>query len=218
MNYSPTTLQNLKRYPTYQFHAVICSDHLSQSEIFCRLILETYSWLRARLNGEVPEELNMPTPEDYKAFIVDCLHSFSLDQGWKANVTYAPERGIWAFSLHETDMGANHGTENERPPVQGRMFKTDISFVKCEDAVECGVRTIVTEPVSCDAPCEVFRPAVVRTILTDPLFRLSHCGIALDAKPFLIRTKADAERFAAVFQDQKFDYPMLLIADAGYED
>lgn len=218
MDYTPTILHRLKRYPTYQFHAVICSDQLSQSEAFCRLILETFSWLRARLNGEVPEELNTPEPEKHANFSEDALHSFSLDQGWKANVTYALERGIWAFALHETDMGANHGSENERPPVQGRMFETDISFVKCGDAVECGVRTIVTEPVSCDAPCEVFRPAVVRTILTDLLFRLSHCGIALDTKPFFIRTRADAERFAAVYQDQKFDYPLILITDAGYEE
>lgn len=218
MEHTPTILHRLKRYPTYQFHAVISSDQLSQSEVFCRLILETFSWLRARLNGEMPEELNTSEPEKYADFSEDALHSFSLDQGWKANVTYVPERGIWAFSLHETDMGANHGTANERPPVQGRMFETDISFVKCGDAVECGVRTIVTEPADCNAPCEVFRPAVVRTILTDPLFRLSHGGIALDAKPFFIRTKADADRFAAVFQDQKFDYPLILFADAGYAE
>ena len=218
MDHTPTILRRLKRYPTYQFHAVISSDSLSQAETFCRLILETFSWLRARLNGEVPEELNTPEPEKHSEFSEDALHSFSLDHGWKVNVTYAPERGIWAFGLHETDMGANHGSENERPPVQGRMFETDISFVKCGDAVECGVRTIVTEPADCNAPCEVFRPAVVRTILTDPMFRLSHCGIALDAKPFFIQSKADADRFASVFQEQKFDYPLILIADAGYEE
>ena len=115
-------------------------------------------------------------------------------------------------------MGANIGRENERPPVQGRLFKTDISFIKCGGIVECGVRTIVTEPVSCDAPCEVFRPAVVRSIIVNPHFRLSHRGIMLDAKPFRITTKADAERFASAFQNQRFDYPLILIADAGFED
>ena len=220
MEYKATVLHRLKRYPTYQFYAEIRSDQLSESEIFRRVILQTFFWLRARMKnaGEIPEEFCTLEPDQYADFSEEQLHSFSLDQGWKADVTYAPEQGIWAFSLHETDMGANIGKENERLPVQGRMFETDISFVKCGNAVECGVRTIVTEPVACDAPCEVFRPTVVRTILTDPLFNLFHGGMALDAKPFFIRSKSDAERFAAVFQDQKFDYPLILIADAGFEE
>ena len=218
MEYSPTVLHRLKRYPTYQFHAEITSDQLSESEVFRRLILETFSWLRARLNGDVPPELQTPAPEEYASFREEKLRSFTLDQGWKADVTYAPEQGIWAFALRETDMGANIGQENERPPVQGRLFKTDISFVKCGGRVECGVRTMVTEPVTCDAPCEVFRPAVVRSILTNPQLKLSHGGMMLDAKPSFIRTKADAERFADVFQNPRFDYPLILVADAGFEE
>lgn len=218
MEHSPTVLHRLKRYPTYQFHAEITSDQLSESEIFRRLILETFRWLRARLNGDIPPELQTPEPEDYAAFPEEQLCSFTLDQGWKADVTYAPEQGIWAFSLRETDMGANIGQENERPPVQGRLFRTDISFVRCGSTVECGVRTVVTEPVACDAPCEVFRPAVVRSILTNPQWQLSHGGMKLDAKPFFIRTKADAERFAAAFQNPRFDYPLILVADAGSEE
>ncbi|MBR3449198.1 MAG: hypothetical protein IKH27_15500 [Oscillospiraceae bacterium] len=115
-------------------------------------------------------------------------------------------------------MGANIGKENERPPVQGRLFQTDIAFIKCGGSVECGVRTIVTEPVACDAPCEVFRPAVVRSILVNPQLKLSHGGMLLDAKPFQIHTKADAERFASAFQNQRFDYPLILVADAGSEE
>ena len=133
------------------------------------------------------------------------LRSLTLDQGWKADVTYVPEQGIWAFSLQETDMGANIGKENERLPVQGRLFKTDISFVKCGGTVECGVRTIVTEPVESDAPCEVFRPAVVRSILMNPQLKLSHGGMMLDAKPFVIDTKANAERFTAAFRNPRPD-------------
>jgi hypothetical protein len=33
-----------------------------------------------------------------------------------------------------------------------------------------------------------------------------------------IDTKADVERFAVAFQNQRFDYPLILIADAGFED
>ena len=218
MEHTPTVLHRLKRYPTYQFHAEIRSVQLSESEIFHRLILETLSWLRARLNNDVPKELDTPAPEAYTEFSEGEIHSFSLDQGWKADVTYVPEQGIWAFSLQETDMGANIGKENERLPVQGRLFKTDISFVKCSSTVECGVRTTVTEPVECDAPCEVFRPAVVRSILMNPQFKLSHGGIMLDAKPFVIDTKANAERFTAAFQNPQFDYPLILVADAGFEE
>lgn len=218
MEYSPTVLQRLKRYPTYQFHAEIASNQLSESEIFRQLVLETFSWLRARLNGDAPPELQTPAPKDYAAFPEEQLCSFTLDQGWKADVTYSPEQGIWAFSLRETDMGANIGQENERLPVQGRLFHTDISFVKCGGTVECGVRTLVTEPVACNAPCEVFRPAVVRSILMNPQLKLSHCGMMLNAKPFFIQTKTDAERFAALFQNPRFNYPLILVADAGAEE
>lgn len=218
MEHSPTVLHRLKRYPTYQFHAEITSEKLTESEVFRLLILETFSWLRARLKGNAPAELQTPEPKEYTTFTEDMLCSLTLDQGWKADVTYVPEQGIWAFSLQETDMGANIGKENERLPVQGRLFKTDISFVKCGSTVECGVRTTVTEPVESDAPCEVFRPAVVRSILMNPQLKLSHGGVALDAKPYFIRNKADAERFSAIYQDQKFDYPLIMIADAGYEE
>ncbi len=37
MEHSPTVLHRLKRYPTYQFHAEITSDQLSESGIFRRL-------------------------------------------------------------------------------------------------------------------------------------------------------------------------------------
>ncbi len=218
MEHLPTVLHRLKRYPTYQFHAEISSDQLTESEVFRLLILETFSWLRARLKGDAPAELQTPEPEEYTLYTEDKLCSLSIDQGWKADVTYVPEQGIWAFSLRETDMGANIGKENERLPVQGRLFKTDISFVKCSSTVECGVRTIVTEPVNCDAPCEVFRPAVVRSILMNSQLKLSHGGMMLDAKPFVIDTKANAERFTAAFQSPHFDYPLILIADAGSEE
>ncbi len=219
MDYTTTVLHRLKRYPTYQFHAEIRSDQLTVPDIFRRCILETFRWIRQRLKNSdsIPEELVTPEPEDYASFSEDRLFSFTLDLGWKADVSYVPEQGIWAFALRETDMGANLGQPNERRPVLGRIFKTDISFIRCSDHVECGVRTICTEPVDCKEPCEVFRPAVVKALLTNPQLNLSHGGTALDAKPFLIAAKADAERFVSVYQNPRFDYPLIVIAQAGFE-
>ena len=219
MEYRTTTLQRLKCYPTYQFHAEIRSSRLSESEIFRKCILDAFHWLRARLkeSENIPLELQTPEPENYADFTEEQLCSFAINLGWTADVSYVPEQGIWAFALREADMGANLGKENERLPVQGRMFETDISFVKCGDCVECGVRTICTEPSGCTVGCEVFRPAVVRALLTDPQFSLSHGGIALNAKPVMITAKADAEWFASVFLNTRFNYPFVLIADAGYE-
>lgn len=219
MDYTTTVLHRLKRYPTYQFHAEIRSDQLTVPDIFRRCILETFQWIRQRLKNSdsIPEELVTPEPEDYASFSEDRLFSFTLDLGWKADVSYVPEQGIWAFALRETDMGANIGRPNERQPVLGRIFKTDISFIRCGDHVECGVRTVCTEPVDCKEPCEVFRPAVVKALLINPQLNLSHGGTALDAKPFLIATKADAERFVSVYQNPRFDYPLIVIAEAGFE-
>lgn len=65
MEHSPTVLHRLKRYPTYQFYAEITSEKLTESEVFRLLVLETFSWLRARLKGDAPAELQTPEPEEY---------------------------------------------------------------------------------------------------------------------------------------------------------
>ena len=130
MPYKTTKIKRIKSYPTYQFHAFTNSHKYIPEDVYKICILETFRWLKSRLNdfGEVPEEFNVPEPESYAEFDTACLHSFSINLGFSVDVVYIEEKGIWAFNITESDAGANIGTDSERLPVQGRTFSTDISF------------------------------------------------------------------------------------------
>lgn len=220
MNYTTTRLRPTRSYPTYQFYAQIDAKSLRTNDVFHICILETLRWLRSRLRGfeELPPEILLPEPEDYRALTQDKLHSFSVTQGVTVDVVYAEKRGIWSFRIAEADMGANLGSANERLPVIGRTFQTDIAFTIRNEQVEMGVRTLCSDPYDCDVPCEVFRPTVVKAIAQHSEFTL-HCnGFRLTSEPFHLDSKTAADHFAALLKDSTFDMPIVLIAESGYEE
>ena len=218
MSYTTTKIKRIKSYPTYQFHAFTNSHKYIPEGVYKICILETFRWLKSRLNDfdEVPEEFNVPEPESYAEFDISCLHSFSINLGFNIDVVYIEEKGIWAFNITESDAGANIGTDSERLPVQGRTFSTDISFRLHNDCVEAGVRTICSEPIEETAGCEVFRPALVKAIALnkDIGFRNKY---VLDGNVINISSKDNAELFVSVCGNKNFDFPMILVAESGYE-
>ena len=220
MEYKITRLQSLKRYPTYQFYSEIHSAQVDADDIFKISILETYKWLRARLfgTGELPTEFDTPEPDHYPGFDLQSLSSFSLNHGWIVDMVFIPEHDIWSFQLHETDMGANPGTAYAREPVQGRTFETEIALRRTDGYVEIGVRTICSEPSDCTAPCEVFRPTVIRSIADNPLLSFKHHGLPIDSTVLMITSRTDAERFVSVFQNPRFNLPIVTVIDSGYEE
>ena len=219
MDYKITQLRSLKRYPTYQFYAEIESSQVSSEDVFKISILETFHWLRTRLCGTdfLPSEFVTPEPDCYADFNLASLYSISLNHGWIVDVVYIPEHGVWSFLLHETDMGANPGTDHAREPVQGRTFETEISLHKQDESVELGVRTICSEPSDCTAPCEVFRPTVIRSIANHPLLSFRCGGFPIDGTPIMISSRTDAERFVSVFQNPHFNLPVVMVIDSGYD-
>ena len=126
MLYTTTKLQQLKSYPTYQFHSLIKSDTLVAEDIFKICILETFRWLRGRLSNykTLPSEIMLPEPEEYAKFQLDQLHSFVVNSGVVIDIVYVEKKGLWSFCLTETDMGANIGKPDERKAVNGRTFAT----------------------------------------------------------------------------------------------
>ncbi len=220
MNYTTTQLRPTRSYPTYQFYAQINAGSIGADEIFHICILETLRWLRSRLRGfeELPPEILLPEPEDYRTLNPDQLHSFSFTRGITVDVVYAEKRGIWSFRIAEADMGANLGSANERQPVIGRTFQTDIAFTKHDELIEVGVRTLCSDPFDCDVPCEVFRPTVVKAIAEHPEFELQRNGCRLNGKPFLLDSKNAVEHFVHLFEDTAFDLPLVLITESGYEE
>lgn len=219
MSYVTTKVQALKSYPTYQFYAAADSKTVTIDDVFKICILETLRWIHSRLQDfhDLPKELDAPAPEQYSSFSEDELASFSYNNGFQIDVIYIDNIGAWSFRITEPDMGANPGTPQERPAVNGRTFTTEIAFHKQEDHVEIGVRTICSEPSDNTVGCEVFRPRVVRALTENDKLRLFHCGLLLDGSPLEIKTKTDLERFFSFFSDRVRSLPLILVADSSTE-
>ena len=98
------------------------------------------------------------------------------------DVIWSEKNHIWSFCMTEADMGANLGTDRERPPVIGRTFRTEMSYCLRDDHVEVGIRKICSDSYGCDAPCEVFRLIVVKVLAGNPQFQLRHHGLNLDGQ------------------------------------
>ncbi len=220
MDYTTTKLRPTRTYPTYQFYALTDAKELSAPDVFHICILETMRWLRARLSGfdDLPAEIMLPEPEDFRSLDAEMLQSFTYTRGMAVDVVYAEKRGSWAFRITESDIGANHGKPNERPPVIGRTFQTDVAFKIDGNCVEVGVRTLCSDPYECKVPCEVFRPTLVKAIASSADLGVQRGGFRLDGKPFRLDSKAAAEHFTAMFEDPAFDLPLVLIAESGFEE
>lgn len=216
--YKATTIKQLKSYPTYQFHA-FSGAKCNTNDTFVICILETFKWLNYRMKDyeNLPEELSMPLPDDYKNFDMDKLNSFSLDLGFQIDVVYVQKKGIWSFRITEIDPGANPGTPTERKPVQGRTFTTEISYRLHKDCVEVGVRTICSEPADTTENCEVFRPAVVKALIANSNVGLKY-KYPIDGKVIDIESNANLEYLFSVIKDEKFDMPIVIVAESGYEN
>lgn len=77
------------------------------------------------------------------------------------------------LQLTEPDLGPRPGRDNQnRPPVPGRIFETNIAYRIFTEKVECGFRTLVSEPVGTTQACEVYRLAFIKHLARDPLVGL----------------------------------------------
>ena len=219
LSYITTQVQALKSYPTYQFYARAYPNACSLDDVFHISILESLRWIRSRLQGidNLPIELNAPEPEQFASFTDNALTSFSYNNGFQIDVIYIDSLGVWSFRMTELDMGANLGTTRERPAVRGRSFTTEIAVQKQNSFTEIGVRTICSEPSDVDAPCEVFRPRVVKALAENNNLRLEHSGWILNGSPLIIKSKAELERFQSIFFDHERSMPMIVIADSKTE-
>ena len=219
MEYIATRLQPIKSYPTYQLHAFTANDKLGADKVFCICVLETLKWLRLRLDQyeTLPPELTSPEPEDYESFSAEQLISFNINVGAAMDCTFIPGQGVWSLRITEPDIGENLGTETERLPVNGRTFRTEISFRRHSDSVEIGVRTTCSEPSGCNEPCSVFRPAVVRELAQNPDVGLVIEGFRLNGQPLMVTNQTELRNLERLLKSDEFDMPLAIVADSGYE-
>ena len=192
--HTPVRLLKNRRYPTYQLYAVTRSKKAPETVLIIA-VLQTMQWLRERFRDfEIPAEIDMPDASDYEKVSLDNLKSFHIYDGYKVEVVWLPKEKNWTLQLTEPDLGPSPGEiVPERLPVPGRLIETNIAYRISGNHMECGFRTVISEPEGTDAPCEIFRLSVIKYLARNPLVGLEQCYPLVD-EPILIDSSEKARQ------------------------
>ena len=172
--YKPLKLMPNIIYPTYQLHAEVANNETPVDDAMKIVILEVMAWLRERFRDlDMPQKLQVPTPDQYMKFDWSQVESFNDDGGYPLAVAFREKDRAWALELREPDLGPRpEDTGNNRKPAPGRTFTTNIAVRIHDGIVDCGFRTMVSELKGETTPCEVFRLAVIKRLVENPLLGL----------------------------------------------
>ena len=162
-----------QQYPAYQLHAVMANKKTPPREGLKLAALSVLDWLKNRLGENAPEEFStFPAPEDYRRTEERILHSFTLNMGFTVDVAAMLDHDIWAMRIIEPDLDYDTETGEHRQAVPGRTLDTGIAFRIVGSQLECGFRTLVSEPVGTDQRAGVCCPRVVERLMDHPDFGL----------------------------------------------
>lgn len=161
-------------YPTYQLHAFMANDKTTPQDGLRLAALTTMQWLTKRLGDDVPEAWrSIPSPEEYLSATDEDLPSLYVNQGHVVNVVSLPEKGMWTLQVTEPDLGSDPGNPDQsRPAIPGRIIETNIAFQIVGKQVECGFKTVISDPIGTTPEAEVYRIAVVRELMKNTAFGL----------------------------------------------
>ncbi len=161
-------------YPTYQLHAFMANAKTAPRDGLRLAALTTMQWLRNRLGEAFPAEWNdPPAPEEYLNATDDDLPSLYTNQGHVINIVSLPDKGMWTLQITEPDLGSDPGNPNQsRPAVPGRIIETNVAFRISGTQLECGFKTVISDPVGTEPEAEVYRTAVVKLLMENPAFGL----------------------------------------------
>ena len=173
-NYRVVKLLKNHLYPTYQLHAFMSNDKTSPQDGLRLAALTTMEWLTHRLGEETPPEWDsLPSPENYRSATDNDLPSLYINQGHVVNIVSLPDKGMWTLQITEPDLGSDPGNPDQtRSAVPGRIIETNIAFQIVGKQVECGFKTVISDPIGTEPEAEVYRIAVVRELLRNPTFGL----------------------------------------------
>ena len=169
-----TKLTVTQQYPAYQLHAAMANKKTPPREGLKLAALAALDWLRDRLGENAPAELaNLPEPADYRqAEDGSIFRSFNLNMGFTAEVASMVDHDIWTMRVVEPDLDYDTETGEHRQAVPGRVLDTGIAFRIVSGQLECGIQTLVSEPVGTEEPAGVCCPRLVRTLMDHPDFGL----------------------------------------------
>jgi Skp family chaperone for outer membrane proteins len=213
----PLRLLRNVTYPAYQLYAVAGSDKKTPPEqVMTLAVLETLHWLRKRFRDfEIPEPLRYPEAGEYQDVSWNDLHSFQINEGYKAEALWLPEEKIWAFQLTEPDLGPDPGAPTQtRQPVPGRIIETNIGYRLLNGQVECGFRTMVSDVEGTTASFEVYRLSVIKHLARNALVGLRQGWQLLDQEHVLAHG-GDLELLRDWLKSPQRMMPAVIITAAG---
>ncbi len=172
--YRVVKLLKNRLYPTYQLHAFMANEQTTPQDGLRLAALTAMDWLVRRLGDEAPEAwASGPSPEDYRTAGDEDLTSLYINQGHVVNAVSLPEQGMWTMQITEPDLGSDPGNPAQRrTAVPGRVIETNIAFRIVGRQLECGFKTVISDPVGTEPEAEVYRIAVVRQLMQNPAFGL----------------------------------------------
>ena len=207
--YSPLKLIKNKVYPSYQICTTAVSAKLSGEEILKVCVLETLFWIRQKFeNLDMPEELKAPSPSQYDSFNIRDLKTFRIERGYIVDVVYIESRKIWSFQLVEPDLAST-----VRPPVPGRVFTTDISFVVDNNSVKCAFRTLVSEPENCNEAVISLRNGVIKRLVRNPHLKIYHNSLPLNEKCISLSSEKKISFFVESINESCRTLPLIVFAE-----
>lgn len=196
-------------YATYQLHAVMANKKISPEEGLKLGALTVIDWVCQRLGSDVPDELQVPKPEDYSSFDISKLTSVHLNYGFVIDIIALPDKGIWSLQITEPDLGSDPGNPNQwRKPVAGRILETDVSFVINGKELECGVKTIISDPENTKM-ADVYRPAFVKKLYNNLNFGLRHI-IPIQPKLRYINNLEQLKNALQLYHNENNQLPLLI--------
>lgn len=210
--YSVVKLLKNHLYPTYQLYCEMGNHKLTVAEGLRYGALTVLSWLRERLGGDVPKQLQLPPAEDYAKVKNEDLVSFHMNCGFVVDIISLPQKGLWTLQITEPDLGPNPGTENQsRPPVAGRIIETNIGFYIEGDKLFMGVLTVISDPENVPL-AEVYRPAFVRKLYLDENFGLCQL-LPITGDFHSVRTKEQVAAFENLWRNTDNQLPCVLLME-----
>ena len=212
--FTPLLLRRSISYPAYQLRA-IAGGYGTPPEVVLKIcILETMQWLRPRFRAfELPEELNLPESSRHAEVRLEQFRSFHLDLGYRLEVVWLPDTGIWTLQLTEPDLGSRpDDPAHSRLPAPGRLIETNVSFNRTASGVTCGFRTVIHQPEDMPQDCEVFRYAFIKLLARNPSVGLTQHWKLTDA-PLRLDDPARFRHFLAGVRAQDRTMPVVVLAE-----
>ena len=214
-DYQPVLLMPNISYPAYQLYAFAGAEGSDPETVLKICILETAAWLRSRFRKMyVPDVLQLPTPGDFGQFSLSQLTSSFTDIGYQLEIIWIPEEKIWTLRLEEPDMGPNPGSDSQaRDPVPGRLIETNVSYCLINNRVECGFKTIISEPEGAAAECEVYRYTCIKNIARNKNAGMWQGPWQLLDRAHILKTRSNIKSLAEWLDDETRMVPAVVISE-----